>query len=267
MILDGSVIIVCVRQLHQHQLQITLNPTVIGPTVNMKILVKIPLLHFNRHLFRKLERKWVACRGFLLYTHMCFYVCKGEGFWFWYFPVLWQLSKFMPPPPPTHTVACTSAWGCCGKWHEGETTGVRILSLMHMEALVYAMEECCTLPSVSYGFACNIGNLLLCGYRLGNYWNVIKEIKIVSLFDLRCVLFTQMLCFVVGLTLNVSMYLYNPQGGALCFSKLDYAVAWFIRESMTIYIFLSALWDPTISWRTGRYRLRCGGTAEEIIDV
>ncbi|KAK2514935.1 Ugcg [Columba guinea] len=57
------------------------------------------------------------------------------------------------------------------------------------------------------------------------------------------------------------------QGGALSFSKLDYAVAWFIRESMTIYIFLSALWDPTISWRTGRYRLRCGGTAEEILDV
>ncbi|XP_042706318.1 ceramide glucosyltransferase isoform X1 [Chrysemys picta bellii] len=57
------------------------------------------------------------------------------------------------------------------------------------------------------------------------------------------------------------------QGGAPCFSKLDYAVAWFIRESMTIYIFLSALWDPTISWRTGRYRLRCGGTAEEILDV
>ncbi|NXF37677.1 CEGT glucosyltransferase, partial [Nyctibius bracteatus] len=56
-------------------------------------------------------------------------------------------------------------------------------------------------------------------------------------------------------------------GGALCFSKLDYAVAWFIRESMTIYIFLSALWDPTISWRTGRYRLRCGGTAEEILDI
>ncbi|CAJ0947129.1 unnamed protein product [Ranitomeya imitator] len=57
------------------------------------------------------------------------------------------------------------------------------------------------------------------------------------------------------------------QGGSLPFSKLDYAVAWFIRESMTIYIFLSALWDPTISWRTGRYRLRCGGTAEEILDV
>uniref|UniRef100_A0A3B5A0K4 ceramide glucosyltransferase n=1 Tax=Stegastes partitus TaxID=144197 RepID=A0A3B5A0K4_9TELE len=57
------------------------------------------------------------------------------------------------------------------------------------------------------------------------------------------------------------------QGGPLCFSKLDFAVAWFIRESMAVQIFLSALWDPTISWRTGRYRLRCGGTAEEILDV
>lgn len=59
----------------------------------------------------------------------------------------------------------------------------------------------------------------------------------------------------------------SPQGGPLCFSKLDFAVAWFIRESMAVQIFLSALWDPTISWRTGRYRLRCGGTAEEILDV
>lgn len=59
----------------------------------------------------------------------------------------------------------------------------------------------------------------------------------------------------------------HVQGGSLCFSKLDFAVAWFIRESMAVQIFLSALWDPTISWRTGRYRLRCGGTAEEILDV
>lgn len=57
------------------------------------------------------------------------------------------------------------------------------------------------------------------------------------------------------------------QGGPLTFSKLDFAVAWFIRESMAVQIFLSALWDPTISWRTGRYRLRCGGTAEEVLDV
>ncbi|XP_056146890.1 ceramide glucosyltransferase isoform X2 [Lampris incognitus] len=57
------------------------------------------------------------------------------------------------------------------------------------------------------------------------------------------------------------------QGGALPFSKLDYAVAWFIRESLAVHIFLSALWDPTVSWRSGRYRLRCGGTAEEILDL
>lgn len=72
---------------------------------------------------------------------------------------------------------------------------------------------------------------------------------------------------VFSLTVSKLPFIFNSQGGTLCFSKLDYAVAWFIRESMTIYIFLSALWDPTISWRTGRYRLRCGGTAEEILDV
>lgn len=60
---------------------------------------------------------------------------------------------------------------------------------------------------------------------------------------------------------------FDGQGGPPSFSKLDFAVAWFIRESMAVQIFLSALWDPTISWRTGRYRLRCGGTAEEILDV
>ncbi|XP_043448765.1 LOW QUALITY PROTEIN: ceramide glucosyltransferase-like [Prionailurus bengalensis] len=58
------------------------------------------------------------------------------------------------------------------------------------------------------------------------------------------------------------------QGGTQCFSKLDYAVAWFICESMTIYFFfLSALWDPTISWRTDCYRLHHRGTAEEFLDV
>ncbi|GAB5580016.1 ceramide glucosyltransferase [Prionailurus iriomotensis] len=77
-------------------------------------------------------------------------------------------------------------------------------------------------------------------------------------------------CFVASLIIGWAahhVFRWDIMGGTLCFSKLDYAVAWFIRESMTIYIFLSALWDPTISWRTGRYRLRCGGTAEEILDV
>ncbi|XP_034145930.1 LOW QUALITY PROTEIN: ceramide glucosyltransferase [Esox lucius] len=57
------------------------------------------------------------------------------------------------------------------------------------------------------------------------------------------------------------------QGGAPAFSKLDYAVAWFIRESMTSRSSCQPSGTPTISWRTGRYRLRCGGTAEEVLDV
>uniref|UniRef100_A0A4W3I362 ceramide glucosyltransferase n=1 Tax=Callorhinchus milii TaxID=7868 RepID=A0A4W3I362_CALMI len=75
------------------------------------------------------------------------------------------------------------------------------------------------------------------------------------------------MCHCLAWFISDYIQLRGIQGGPLCFSKLDYAVAWFIRESMTIYIFLSALCDPTIRWRTGRYRLRCGGTAEEIIDV
>ncbi|XP_064799678.1 ceramide glucosyltransferase [Oncorhynchus masou masou] len=75
------------------------------------------------------------------------------------------------------------------------------------------------------------------------------------------------MCHCLAWFISDYIQLRGVQGGAPAFSKLDYAVAWFIRESMTIQIFLSALWDPTISWRTGRYRLRCGGTADEILDV
>uniref|UniRef100_A0AAY4AGB8 ceramide glucosyltransferase n=1 Tax=Denticeps clupeoides TaxID=299321 RepID=A0AAY4AGB8_9TELE len=57
------------------------------------------------------------------------------------------------------------------------------------------------------------------------------------------------------------------RGVQVLFSPSFHHLHWGSMESMTIQIFLSALWDPTISWRTGRYRLRCGGTAEEILDV
>uniref|UniRef100_UPI00358E3F41 ceramide glucosyltransferase isoform X3 n=1 Tax=Myxine glutinosa TaxID=7769 RepID=UPI00358E3F41 len=75
------------------------------------------------------------------------------------------------------------------------------------------------------------------------------------------------LCYVFAWFLLDFIKLRLVQGGPLSFSKLDYAVAWFIRESMALIIFCAALWDPVISWRTGRYRLRCGGTAEEVIDM
>jgi len=57
------------------------------------------------------------------------------------------------------------------------------------------------------------------------------------------------------------------ENGHLQLSKCDFLFAWFVRETLTPYIILSALWDPTISWRTGKYRLRCGGKAEEVLPV
>ncbi|XP_078487918.1 ceramide glucosyltransferase [Ciona intestinalis] len=55
------------------------------------------------------------------------------------------------------------------------------------------------------------------------------------------------------------------ENGHLQISKCDFLVAWFVRETLTPYIIFCALWDPTINWRTGKYRLRCGGKAEEVV--
>jgi len=57
------------------------------------------------------------------------------------------------------------------------------------------------------------------------------------------------------------------ENGYLQISKIDFLVAWLVRETLTPYVILCALWDPTINWRTGRYRLRCGGKAEEVLPV
>ncbi|XP_076353090.1 ceramide glucosyltransferase-like isoform X1 [Tachypleus tridentatus] len=54
------------------------------------------------------------------------------------------------------------------------------------------------------------------------------------------------------------------QNGSLPFSKGDFVVAWIFRESSALYLYLKALFDPTIRWRTGTYRLRWGGIVEEI---
>lgn len=56
------------------------------------------------------------------------------------------------------------------------------------------------------------------------------------------------------------------QNGRLPFSKLEYLIAWLYRESICIYLFLKASIDPTVKWRNGRYRLKYGGLAEEIIE-
>lgn len=56
------------------------------------------------------------------------------------------------------------------------------------------------------------------------------------------------------------------QNGKLPFNKLDYVLAWFYRESICYYLFLKAASNPTVRWREGKYRLKWGGTAEEIED-
>lgn len=54
------------------------------------------------------------------------------------------------------------------------------------------------------------------------------------------------------------------QNGPLPFNKFEYVLGWFLREFSAPFLFLNALWEPTIHWRTNAYRLRWGGIAEEV---
>lgn len=54
------------------------------------------------------------------------------------------------------------------------------------------------------------------------------------------------------------------QNSSLPFSKTDFVITWMFRECCAIYIFIKALWQPNVRWRTGVYRLRWGGSVEEI---
>lgn len=54
------------------------------------------------------------------------------------------------------------------------------------------------------------------------------------------------------------------QNGALTFNKFDFVVAWMFRECSSPYLFLHALWDPTIRWRSRVFKLAWGGIAREL---
>jgi ABC-type antimicrobial peptide transport system permease subunit len=62
------------------------------------------------------------------------------------------------------------------------------------------------------------------------------------------------------------MMLKLVQNGKLPFSKFDYVLAWIYRETICIYLFLKAASDNTVKWRDGKYRLKWGGLAEEIVE-
>ncbi|XP_014665296.1 PREDICTED: ceramide glucosyltransferase-like [Priapulus caudatus] len=92
------------------------------------------------------------------------------------------------------------------------------------------------------------------------------SLSIMHLFDwsfLVCYLVHVLIWFLLDYIL-----LKTTQNGALPFGKVDYIVAWLMRELSVVPIFVQALFEPTISWRTGaQVRLRWGGVAEECSGV
>ncbi|KAI9558459.1 hypothetical protein GHT06_015246 [Daphnia sinensis] len=54
------------------------------------------------------------------------------------------------------------------------------------------------------------------------------------------------------------------QDGPLPFSKFDFVLGWFLRELTAPFLFLNALFRPTIRWKAGIYRLKWGGVVEEL---
>lgn len=54
------------------------------------------------------------------------------------------------------------------------------------------------------------------------------------------------------------------QNGALPYSSLTFLKLWIRREAMGPLIFLKALCEPDIEWRTGRFRLQWGGKIKKL---
>jgi ceramide glucosyltransferase len=53
------------------------------------------------------------------------------------------------------------------------------------------------------------------------------------------------------------------QNGSLPFNKFDFVLGWVYREVSSPVLFVNALWNPLIRWRSRTYRLKWGGVAEE----
>ncbi|XP_051167105.1 ceramide glucosyltransferase [Leptopilina boulardi] len=54
------------------------------------------------------------------------------------------------------------------------------------------------------------------------------------------------------------------QNGPLPFNKLEFIIAWLLSETTRPYLFLQAVLDPLIQWRSRVYKLKWGGIAEEV---
>lgn len=54
------------------------------------------------------------------------------------------------------------------------------------------------------------------------------------------------------------------QNGPIPFSKFDFVIGWMLRECSVLFLFCKAIFDPTIRWRTGTYKLKWGGQVEVV---
>ncbi|XP_050314068.1 ceramide glucosyltransferase [Anthonomus grandis grandis] len=54
------------------------------------------------------------------------------------------------------------------------------------------------------------------------------------------------------------------QNGSLPFSKFDFIVGWLFRECTGPYLFILAVFDPSIRWRNRCFKLSWGGIAQEV---
>ncbi|XP_046356915.1 ceramide glucosyltransferase-like [Haliotis cracherodii] len=54
------------------------------------------------------------------------------------------------------------------------------------------------------------------------------------------------------------------QRGPLPFSKFEFVVGWLMNELVSPYLIFQAHWNPAVTWRSQKYRIRWGGITEEI---
>lgn len=82
------------------------------------------------------------------------------------------------------------------------------------------------------------------------------------LFDLDSTIF--LLLHILAWFLLDWLLLTIVQHGSLPFSKVEFLIGWILSEVTWPAMTVRSLWDPALRWRSRTFRLRWGGTAEEL---
>jgi len=91
---------------------------------------------------------------------------------------------------------------------------------------------------------------------------ILSSLAVNTLFQWNSLVF--FLVHVTAWMLTDYVLLSIVQNGPLPFGKFEYVVSWLFREFTSLPLFLRALFNPTISWRTGTYKLKWGGVAMQL---